>query len=106
MPLWVRVLAGAELHVRVRAEVSCVAAQVDKYRPHSLDKLIVHQDVGENLRNLVRLCGALRTPPPRPCAHLQPLPAPRAACQRHNALSAVARALPPRALTILAAAGG
>jgi hypothetical protein len=27
---------------------------VDKHRPHSLDKLVVHTDIGANLRNLVR----------------------------------------------------
>lgn len=27
---------------------------VDKYRPHSLDKLVVNQDIGANLKKLVR----------------------------------------------------
>jgi len=106
MPLWVCVLAGAELRVCARAEASCVAAQVDKYRPHSLDKLIVHQDVGENLRNLVRLAARSARLARAPCAPPQALPAPPTACQRRAAPSAAARALPPRALTGLATAGG
>jgi|APGre2960657444_1045066.scaffolds.fasta_scaffold00514_12 hypothetical protein len=95
MPLWVCVLAGAELRVCARAEASCVAAQVDKYRPHSLDKLIVHQDVGENLRNLVRLAARsarlARAPVPphrhcqrprRPASAAPPRARPLALCRR------------------------
>jgi len=33
---------------------------VDKHRPNTLDKLVVHKDIGANLRNLVRLAAGAR----------------------------------------------
>ena len=56
MPLWVRPpLCYLRLTVPLtRHRLPCPLPQVDKYRPNSLDKLIVHQDIGANLRNLAR----------------------------------------------------
>jgi hypothetical protein len=54
---------------------------VDKHRPNTLDKLVVHKDIGANLRNLVRapslFASAART--------LAGSPRPREAAERATA---------------------